>query len=344
MLFKGSLVFIWLVLVPFCTGSLLLTRFAKKQPDVCSCVTCGYLFLFAVCELCFVPMILLRLPFHTAACVVAGVLGISTLLSVLRAGRSYPGILKNGLHSLTRQPVTLYAALVLILIQALIYVFFMSTDLDDSFYVAAATTALENDTMYVNDPYTGMVLDALPSRYVLSPMPMLTAFLAKFTGFHAAVVAHTILPFFLIGLAYMVYDLMGCFFFPERKDTVGVFLILLSVIHISSYYSVYTQGTFLLIRIWQGKAVLAGILLPHLFFLCCKMQDASRERADWILMLLTVLSCCMVSSMGIALAPVMLGIFAVLDGLLHRNWRCFFSTLLCCVPCAVLALLYLCYF
>ncbi len=72
-------------------------------------------------------------------------------------------------------------------------------------------------------------------------------------------------------LAYVVYSLIGEMFFQKDKKT-GRFLLAMGVfIPRSSRHSVYTQGTFLLVRIWQGKAVLASVILPAVFYLCSRL-------------------------------------------------------------------------
>ena len=66
-----------------------------------------------------------------------------------------------------------------------------------------------------------------------------------------------------------------------------------------------------MVRLWQGKAILAAILIPMLVYLC--LTIVMKEKADysWGLMLMANLSCCLVSSMGIILAPLLIGSFAV---------------------------------
>ncbi len=341
---KAILTLFWLVFLPFACGTLLLTVTKRKTMCFSLCMLCGYLVMFSVCEICFVPLILMKQPFHTAAYAMAGILCILALVSVFFCRKNLLFLLKDTYYELRSQSPLFYAALILILIQIFAYVFFMTIDQDDAFFVATAADAIQYDTMYQVEPYIGYRAYVLPYRYVLSPMPMFYAFLAKFTGFHAAVIAHTVLPVFLVSTAYMVYYLIAEQLFHGKKDSVGLFLVLLSVIHISSYYSVYTQGTFLLTRIWQGKAILAAILLPFLFYNCFMQHLPEREKGGWAVCLLTVLSCCMVSSMGIVLAPILCGLFAVLFGVFGRNWRYLLGSIICVLPSLVLALIYFCYF
>lgn len=269
----------WLVIVPFLIGNLL-QRAAGRQMGIAWSFIAGYLAMFALLEVIFVPLILFRAPFHTAVYLMAGALLLLSLLSVFLCGKAAAAEIRGSVGALRHQPAIWYAAAVLVLLQAAMYAVFMVTDLDDAYFVATAATSLECDTMYQHSPYTGELMTTLEMRYVLSPMPMFIAFIARCTGFHAAVVAHTVLPVFLVVLAYLVYGFIGETFFPENWKDIGLFLVFLSLIHISSYYSAYTQGTFLLIRIWQGKAVLAAILLPLLFCLCCRVLSPQHGKGD----------------------------------------------------------------
>lgn len=341
MVLKGMAAVLWLAVVPLFIGNLMQKWPGRQQPGIIWSIVLGYLAMFALLELIFVPLILLRAPFHTAVYLMAGVLLLLSLLSVIWCRRSVAADICKGFYGLLHQPAVLYLAAVLILLQALMYAVFMVTDLDDAYFVATAATSLECDTMYQHSPYTGELMATLETRYVLSPMPMFIAFIARCTGFSAAVTAHTVLPVFLVVLTYLVCYTIGDTFFPDNQREIGLFLVFLSLLHISSYYSAYTQGTFLLIRIWQGKAVLASILLPFLFCMCYRALSQQCREGDWQIIFLTVLSCCMVSSMGVALVPVMLGMFGLLFGVLRRKWKQVGLLLLNCTPCVVLGVLYL---
>ena len=135
--------------------------------------------------------------------------------------------------------------------------------------------------------------------------------------------------------------LIGRRLFQGDMKSTGMFLCFLSLIHIFSYYSVYTQGTFMLIRIWQGKAVLAALLLPAVFYFGMRVFQGESKSGDWMGLLLLMVSCSLVSSMGIMLAPVMLGIFGILYGLLKKQWKRLGLAVLCTLPCLVCAAVYI---
>ena len=348
MVIKCLGVLLWLGLVPFFMGMLVLKCIKREKTDAVTCVTAGYLLMFALFEFISVPMVLLRMRFHVLLWTASAVFGLLALAGLFGCYRTAAGITGAAVKNFFRQPWTLWAAEILILIQVSFYVFGMATDLDDAYYVAAAGTAIETDTMLCVSSYTGEILEQFELRYVLSPFPLMTAFFSENCGFEAATTAHTILPVFLVGLAYMVYYKLGLLLFKrpdgqqrETKKLAGLFLCFIALVNINSYYSVYTQGTFLLIRIWQGKAVLAAVLLPFIFYMSYKAMSDYAEKGDWILLFLGMVSCCLVSSMGVILAPVMLGIMALLFAILKKKRVYAGRSLLCCLPCIMAGVLYI---
>ena len=93
-------------------------------------------------------------------------------------------------------------------------------------------------------------------------------------------------------------------------------------------------------RIWQGKAVLAGVFLPLLFFLCMEILMQENAKYPWSLLFLTNGACCLLSSMGIMLAPLMMGIFLLLNLIKFRDIRKLKKGIVCCLPSLILGVVY----
>ena len=94
---------------------------------------------------------------------------------------------------------------ILILFQLVVVVLYAHMDEDDAFYVGTATTAVETDSLYAYNPYTGAAYNVLPSRYILSPFPAFLAVTSRLCGgLHPAIVAHTVFPAVFVFLAYVV--------------------------------------------------------------------------------------------------------------------------------------------
>lgn len=342
---------IWLGVIPFLMGTLLLSFTKRKEDNIAECMTTGYFVMFTVCQILVVPMILTEVPFHVFSQILAVVLVLLAVMGLLRTRKRIWKMLKELIKGAFRYSWTVYAAAAAVLVQAYYYIQYMVTNLDDAYYVGVATTALQTDSMYRYSPYTGRAVTGFNLRYCLSPFSMLQAALSKWIGVHPSTLDHTILAPVLVILAYLVYWSMGKLLFSKEsgmdhntdstEKMTGLFILFLSIIHVTSYYCIRNQGSVLLVRIWQGKAVLASVLIPFLFYHCYRMARRPEEKGNVVILLTAMFSCCLVSSMGIALPVVLLGIFALLFGLFQKNAHYFWKIIAGCLPCALYGILYI---
>ena len=186
---------------------------------------------------------------------------------------------KNLLGNMERPSIYFWMAVLVIVLQVLMCAAMAHMDADDCFYVAAATTDVHTDSIFAVDPYTGCEYRVLPRRYVLSPFPVFLAVASRLSGgMHPAVMAHMVFPVIFLPMAYMVqYCLAEKMFSGERKAK-DIYLLLTACICSFSGYSVYNTGNFQMVRIWQGKAVLASVLLPYLLYLCISIFLEKKEK------------------------------------------------------------------
>lgn len=341
-------IMVWMGMVPFFLGVWILSFMKREKDGIAECLSIGYFTMFAVCQITAVPMILTGVAFHVFCRTLAVIYAVMTVAGVWYGRKWIFQMLALFTKNLFHHAWTVYAAAAAVLIQAYYYIQYMVTNLDDAYFIAVATTALETDTMYRFSAYTGKAVQALNLRYCLSPFYMYQAFLSKCIGVHPSTLAHTILAPALVVVAYMVYVSMGKLLFAAdsagKADTekkTGLFLLFLSMVHVTSYYCMRNQGSVLLVRIWQGKATLAAVLIPFLFCHCYRMARKPEEKGNLVLLLIASFACALVSSMGIALPVVMLGIFALLFGLFQKNGRYFMKMVIGSLPCILYGALYI---
>ena len=274
MVIKGLLAAFWLAAVPASAGLLFAGRKQLKIPDL---FLHGYLLLFAAMEILVLPMILLKMPLHV----------LTSVYGILAAGFAAGGLLlwkkknssKNQLAKMERPSVYFWMTVLVIVLQVLMCAAMAHMDADDCFYVAAAATDVHTDSIFAVDPYTGCEYRTLPRRYVLSPFPVFLAVVSQLSGgLHPAIMAHMVFPVIFLPMAYMVqYCLAEKLFSGERKAK-DIYLLLAACICSFSGYSVYNAGNFQMVRIWQGKAVLASVLLPYLLYLCISIFFGEKRK------------------------------------------------------------------
>lgn len=232
----------------------------------------------------------------------------------------------------------------LLLLQLILTVFLAYEEGDDAFYIAVSTITESSNTMYKTLPYIGMAT-GLDARHGLAPFPIWVAYLARITGMPAVTVGQIVLPLVLIVMAYGIYYLMGKRLFHTKKEQVALFMVLVAVLILFGGYSVYSAENFLLVRASQGKAVIANIVIPFMFYLLFllleKMQkQETQTQKQWIVLVFTMMTGCLCSTMGTVLTCILLAVVGCCMAVAYRKWKVLLPIALCCAIPMGMALLY----
>lgn len=129
--------------------------------------------------------------------------------------------------------------------------------------------------------YTGHVE---PIRDITSPWAMMLAIVSRILFTKPAIFAHTIYPPIELFIVYGIYWLIGKELFKKKESQLSVVLLAI-VVNLFFTVIVYTQSTFTLIRIWQGKASVAAVIVPMLIYLfICLKKDVSKTQTcgSWL--------------------------------------------------------------
>ena len=303
-------------------------------------IVAGVMVWWALMELILVPMTMKLASFHSFVMLYTIVAGVVSLAGVL----CWRDILEDGkeLRKNWRQYVTLgyLVALVLICYQLWFLHHYMYLEWDDTYYVNLANEAIQSDKIFWIYPETGAFED-FDKRYVLSLWPIFYAWLSKLIGVIPTIMAHTILPWLIIPLAYMVYGLLGKKLFPEDSGLQGMFLAFAVLLHLFMSGE-HTSGlTFLSITPWVGKGILATVLIPLLFYWMLRIALQEKAWADWWMLGITGLAGCLLSSMGIMLTPVFVGLTILMVSLKKKSISCLAHGITACIPCIILGVYYI---
>ena len=152
------------------------------------------------------------------------------------------------------------------------------------------------------------------------------------------IVAHTLLPLVLIPLTYFAYGKIGAKLFGAKGWKLPAFLILVSILQIFGNTSIYTNATFFLMRTWQGKSIMANLILLVLIWLLLEILDETAKGSKtglWVLLALTNVAAAMMTSMGAFLAALFLGIASLVAAVRQKRPSLLGKTVVCCIPNAV---------
>lgn len=237
------------------------------------------------------------------------------------------------------------ALLILILFQAGKYFFQMHIDDDDSRFVAEAVESYMKNTMLTLNPANGAYGRLRVAKRVeiykdiVSPWPVWLALNGKVMGIHPAIAAHTILPVFLLLMSYAVYWLIGSRLFRGRRVSAALFTLFVALINLFFSGSANTQSEFTLARIWQGKAVVAAILVPAVFLAFLIAMEMRNGRCLFLFTLLD-LAACLTTSSGLGILAVEIFVLVLYLLVSQRRWKQLYMLPVTVLPSLVYMLLY----
>lgn len=322
---------------------ILITKFTNKKHNILFAYVIGFLLEFAILQILAIPMIFLKLNFKILLYSWICIICVLTILSLIVNKNKIKELrIKESLKKIfNKSNIICVVAILFVFFQACYSLSLTYTNADDAFFVGTANTSIYSNTMYKISPETGNSYGKLPARYVLAPFPIYLAIISSILNINPAIVAHTIFQPVFILLAYAIYTLLGEKLFCKDKTNVSIFIILLSIINIFGNYSDRTNFSYLLLRIWQGKAVLSSIMLPAIWLVFLNCIEDDKKNANWGILFITILASTLVSEMGIALSPMTLMFLAFVFSIRDKKISYLLKSAICVIPCIVYFLIYL---
>lgn len=293
-----------MLLVCYLSGNLL-CRILAIPNTFCFNILSGFILTLSLFQLIATPFMILHGNFTILVIIIISVqlsiIILSALTIIKTKSLKFPDF-----NMLKIRPFIWFIVLVLVLCQIILSTCLQHTDMDDSFYISASTTAINSNTVFGFNPSSGITSTPYPAQYGLVSWELFIAFLAKVFNIAPAVFAHTVIPPFLIFLAYFsIYNLSKriC----KDSSAIPFFMLIFETMYLFGGYSEYTQSSFLLLRIWQGKAVLSNIIYYILIAVCIDIYKSVKfsNYKLWIYASLVMLAGICSSVMGNYIMPLL---------------------------------------
>ncbi|MBO5030919.1 MAG: hypothetical protein J6C19_00320 [Lachnospiraceae bacterium] len=340
---RWAILLVLVLPVPFFLGFIPVKHMNSLQRTPAMTYVCGWFVSFFLFEVTAVPFILLEKSFTMVVAVYTCIIAVLLLISLwqgrelwkdyaqtVRRALELPGYVKLG-----------WAVVVLLILFQMFYaVRYEYYDGDDAYYIATSVLTDTFDSMYLRDAYTGY-LYPLDIRHAFSPTPIYQAWLSRLSGIAPAVVAHTVLAPVWLLFMYCIYAQIGNRLLWNKRSYRPVFMLLITLWFSFGNISLYTSETFAMTRTWQGKGLMAGMVVPALFLCLIYLAQEKASRGIWMLFVCVCLSAVFATSVSFMLIPTVTGAAAVLTGVRNRSLRHAAKVFACCIPCLLLAVCYL---
>lgn len=323
----------------FALGSAFLKIFRVKENTSVLAVISGYLLYFSVFEVIALPMVLSLQPLSFLARVWGVLLGISVAGATVWCISDWMRQLKKIGYILKEHKGFLLLLGVCIAIQCLMGMLYSDSSADAAYYVGTVNTAVYTDTMGRYNPYTGSAISHFSARYIFSCYPMHNAVVCFLTGIHALIQTKTIMTAINIFISNLIVYEIGLKMFKNHKIKADLMVCFVCLIHLFSN-TIYTDGTFLLTRSYEGKSILANVIFPMVFYCAVRLYQDEKDRLLWFLLFMTSVSAITFTGSSIILSVALgAGILPVIA--VKRNGRLLFPFLICLIPGLLYMLVYL---
>lgn len=339
-------------IIPFGTGLLITFLIDQKRRSIGVTYIAGFITTLALFQIITVPIVItqpwgfkLIVPLFTILTCILALTGI--LLSVYyyrKEGSVFPELLEHRKVTLD-EGIEWGIVFFLILLQLYMALTRMSFDGDDAYYVVQSVLADETDTLYRIRPYTGLST-GMDLRHSLAVFPIWIAYIARISNIHATIVAHSVLPFVLIPVTYWIYLEIGKRLFRKDRKRIPIYMIFVCTLQIFGNVSIYTNATFFLTRTWQGKSLLANVVIPASLWLLLWIFDQENEGKErrlglWILLFMVNIVAALSSTASVFLMAMMIGISGLLLSVLEKNIQIMLRLMITCIPLVVYGAMFL---
>lgn len=227
--------------------------------------------------------------------------------------------------------------------QCYMYFAYTHIDNDDARFVVNAVDAYEKGTMFLSNPANGSFMGTWVGELVKdvnSPWSIYIAMISKLLDIYPTIFAHTVYPVFLLIGGYAAYYLLAKLIFDDRIKSV-LMTAVVATINMSFGDSVYNQSYFTIVRIWQGKAVVAGVLIPFLTFMLMRLYKDHEKKANYVLIFLVNIAMCLMSGMGIFFSGILTGVCGLWFVLINKNRKSIIYVAMACIPTIIYGISYI---
>ena len=232
-----------------------------------------------------------------------------------------------------------------ILFQMIMYVCLQSFDGDDAYYVVQSVLAEQTNMLYRIKPYTGLSM-SMDLRHALASVPIWIAFLGRVSGIHPTIIAHSIIGLILIPLIYIVYYNYARVLFGKDSRRNAAFMLFVSFMYIFGNVSIYTQTTFMLTRTWQGKSMLANLILITIGWIMLVLFRKDEESevntlGCWIVLFFLSIAAAMCSTASVFLVALMIAVYGVTLAICKKDVQIALKLMITCVPLVAYGAIYI---
>lgn len=329
------------MIVYFSFGSLVTVRMKEEKFSVTFTMMIGFFLYYGIFQVIAVPCTFLKLPLSWLAVIWLSLVAVVVVYMCGTAAyrKIWMGAFDGIRRQVFEQPFWTLVPLLAVAAQAVFVVMWQTDYWDATYYIGDVSLAVYTNTISLFDPLTGEMRSAFDIRHCFATYLVQDAVVCKAFGIHPLIEMKTVMGVVVTIINNLVTYNIARLFFKGNREHTGLMVVFALLLNLFTY-TAYTSSGFLLLRSYEGKAVLGSVIVPAVLYIVARLYRDGKKKAFWWLLFLLCLSSCAISSSAMTLIPVEVGALTLSLSLVRRDWRPLAKGLLCMTPCLVILLLY----
>lgn len=332
----------------YITGSLVLHFLPVEKSDsrLSRRLILGFFVYYLLFTIIALPMKLTLQPLSRLSAVWCGCLVLLIALFLFAEGKASLARVKHlfsdaSFHS--KRNITAFAILIAaILIQT---VWFNLNDetfalWDQSYYIGDTATSLYTNTISQYNPYTGYALDYLNKEYLLETYQNHSSVMCQLLHIHPLIEVRTVMASVVLILYQLLFYEIGMLLLGRDRLKSSVMVSFLFLLNVFSF-NLFTAGEFLIIRPFEGKTILAVLIIPCLLWLFLQTASSPDNRILWSHSFLVIFGSFGLNMSAIFMIPFEISAFYIPLAVRKKKLSVFLRYLILLIPCALFTVMYL---
>lgn len=305
-----------------CFGIILQSEIKKRNLQISSGISMGFIFYFALFGLVALPFKLTLAPLRSLSIAWLLILGLSYIVLIIKER----DVLTQRLQQIKMNVIKHPLACLCIAILVLLHIIFVLTDandglfIDNSYYIGQSATNIYTNTIDQYSAYSGLKLSRLFAKNIYTSWHVHRASIGQIFGLAPLVEANISMTILIIIVSDMLLLKIINFFTSNIKNIIIIYIVAeLTIFWNWGYPAVckwYYWSTF------DGKtSVFPFIIIPmylYIFLLIIKEPD---KKGTWVFLLINTLAGNTITMTSSILSIPFLGIFGLVWFGFNRNWR-----------------------
>lgn len=338
-----------MLFVPAMAGAVICKVF-KLGVNVPKSLLTGYIFMWTVLEVVAIPVAWYKKPFdfvvyavYISAMLLAAAGTVVVLLSADRIKGKLSGYKKAFVEKERKDTIFNVVVFSVMILAVLIFIvhhaLYTHCDADDSRFVTNAVDIVRSNAILQTDPTTGGPMIPLYgdfSKDIVSHWMVFFAYLGKVCNVSPVIAAHSYLPVVIYMMVFGTYWMIAGEIYKNKIFERSAMVIIALVVIVFGGYSTHGMEMVTMVRIWQGKAVVASLGIATLIYLFFRIYKEPAKLSLYVLLFMTNISMGLMSGMGIIIAPIMTACYGIVYVFATKKFRVLILMGLTCIPSAVL--------